>query len=56
MAKYCPEKDGPALYLECQECNEKTCRKREVEKGKKQNNGKEDIDGHLKKALPEMRR
>ena len=27
MAKYCPEKDGPALYPECLECEDKTCRK-----------------------------
>ena len=25
MAKYCPEKDGPALYLDCKECTEKIC-------------------------------
>lgn len=21
MAKYCPEKDGPALYFDCKECD-----------------------------------
>ena len=31
MAKYCPEKDGPALYLECQECEGKACIKKHVE-------------------------
>ena len=25
MAKYCPDKDGPALYLECKECDTKSC-------------------------------
>ena len=25
MAKYCPEKDGPALYLDCKECDNKIC-------------------------------
>lgn len=25
MAKYCPDKQGPALYLECNECAEKNC-------------------------------
>lgn len=25
MAKYCPVKDAPALYLECQECEQKIC-------------------------------
>ena len=25
MAKYCPEKDGPALYLDCKECEQKIC-------------------------------
>lgn len=25
MAKYCPEKDGPALYLDCKECTSKLC-------------------------------
>ncbi len=25
MAKYCPYKDGPALYLDCRECDEKLC-------------------------------
>ena len=29
MAKYCPEKDGPALYLECAECDTKACRKKQ---------------------------
>lgn len=27
MAKYCPEKDGPALYLDCLECDTKSCKK-----------------------------
>lgn len=25
MAKYCIAKDGPALYLDCQECDDRTC-------------------------------
>ncbi len=25
MARYCPLKDGPALYLDCKECNERAC-------------------------------
>lgn len=25
MAKYCPEKDGPALYADCQECEKHIC-------------------------------
>ncbi len=25
MAKYCPVKDGPALYLDCKECDERVC-------------------------------
>ena len=25
MAKYCPEKDGSALYLDCKECDQKIC-------------------------------
>ncbi len=25
MAKHCPLKQGPALYTECMECDEKTC-------------------------------
>ena len=25
MAKYCPYKDGPALYLECKECEDRAC-------------------------------
>ena len=25
MAKYCPIKNGPALYLECLECDDKVC-------------------------------
>ncbi len=25
MATYCPQKEGPALYLECQECENKIC-------------------------------
>lgn len=25
MAKYCPLKEGPALYLDCMECEEKAC-------------------------------
>lgn len=25
MAKYCPEKDGPALYTDCQECEKHIC-------------------------------
>lgn len=27
MARYCPVKDGPALYLDCRECEEKECEK-----------------------------
>ncbi len=27
MAKYCPVKQGPALYPECLECDEKECEK-----------------------------
>lgn len=27
MAKYCPEKQGYALYLDCKECEERTCEK-----------------------------
>ena len=27
MARYCPEKQGPALYLECQECESRMCQK-----------------------------
>jgi hypothetical protein len=26
MARYCPDKDGPVLYLDCMECKEKTCK------------------------------
>ena len=26
MARWCPHKDGPALYTECLECDEKACR------------------------------
>lgn len=26
MAKYCPYKDGPALYLDCRECSEPICK------------------------------
>lgn len=26
MAKYCPVKNGPALYLECMECKEMLCK------------------------------
>ena len=25
MAHYCQEKDGPALYADCQECEEQLC-------------------------------
>lgn len=25
MAKYCPSKDSPALYLDCKECEEQIC-------------------------------
>lgn len=25
MAKWCPEKEGPALYIDCAECDSKTC-------------------------------
>ena len=25
MARYCPEKDGPALYLDCKECENRIC-------------------------------
>ena len=25
MARYCPLKNGPALYLDCKECDEKLC-------------------------------
>ena len=34
MAKYCPAKEGPALYLECKECNDRICEKPEEEKSK----------------------
>lgn len=27
MATYCPEKNGPALYMECMECEDKICKK-----------------------------
>ena len=27
MSKYCPEKNGEALYLECLECDSRTCEK-----------------------------
>ena len=27
MARFCPIKNGPALYLECKECDEKFCEK-----------------------------
>lgn len=27
MAKYCPIINGPVLYLECLECEEKECKK-----------------------------
>ena len=27
MAKYCPEKDGLVLYLDCLECDTKSCKK-----------------------------
>lgn len=26
MSKYCPEKDGPALYLDCKECDRPICK------------------------------
>jgi len=29
MATYCPEKHGPALYMECLECEDKVCRNKE---------------------------
>ena len=25
MARYCPLRDGPELYLDCKECDEKVC-------------------------------
>lgn len=25
MARYCPQKEGPALYIDCKECDEKLC-------------------------------
>ena len=32
MAKYCPLKDGgPALYLECKECENKVCEEEDDE-------------------------
>ena len=33
MARYCPAKDGPALYLECQECDDRVC-ERKIEQGR----------------------
>jgi len=27
MATYCPDKKGPALYLDCRECDQKNCEK-----------------------------
>ena len=30
MAKYCPVKNGPALYPECQECESKICQRDDV--------------------------
>lgn len=42
MAKFCPVSGGYALYLECQECDEKEqCRK--GNHGKKDENGNYDI-------------
>ena len=33
MAKYCPQKNGPALYTECLECEEKDrCHRGELQK------------------------
>ncbi|MBQ6856919.1 MAG: DUF2493 domain-containing protein [Lachnospiraceae bacterium] len=32
MAKYCPNKNGPALYLECQECRDKRCQNTDTRK------------------------
>lgn len=32
MSVYCPLKDGPALYLECLECEDKPCKNRNVKK------------------------
>jgi len=29
MAKYCPEKDGYVLYLDCIECETKSCEKQD---------------------------
>ena len=31
MAKFCPLKDGPALYLECKECENKVCEEEDDE-------------------------
>lgn len=30
MAKYCPAKQGPALYLDCLECEDKVCEKQTI--------------------------
>ena len=30
MARYCPMKQGPALYLDCKECDERECEKETV--------------------------
>ena len=31
MAKHCPLKNGPALYLDCKECDERACESNENE-------------------------
>jgi len=35
MARYCPVKDGPALYLDCLECDERECEQEKIRKEEK---------------------
>lgn len=41
MGKYCPIKDGPALYLECLECEEKNCKNEQSKQIIKEKNNDE---------------
>lgn len=40
MAVYCPVKNGPALYMDCLECEDKQCRKKDKEKKENDRSGK----------------